>query len=275
MTNEQMPTKIGILAGGGELPVIVARECERLGVPLIMVGFEGNTPLEVLQPFPHELSRLAAVGNTIKILKKHECTHICMAGHIKRPTLSELVPDVKGAMVMTRLFGKGRLGDDGLLRELALVLEEEGFTVVGAHEIVPALMAHHETYTRSKPSKQALADARFGADLLTHMELHDVGQAVVIQEGLVLGIEAIEGTEELIKRCGIYKRKGDKPVLIKRKKGNQDMRFDLPTIGIKTVEQLASAGFAGVFIEAGGTLIVNRDAVIAAADEHRIFITGV
>lgn len=272
--NHTNNTKIGILSGKGRLPVVLAHECQRLGVPFFMVGFEGITPKEQFTGLPHSLSRLGAIGNTLKLLKRQECTHVIMAGSIDRPTFSQLVPDVKGAMVLAKLLRKGRLGDDGLLRELANVVEEDGFTVIGAHELAPHLLSHNELYSRYKPSKAALNDLRDGVTILTHMESHDIGQAIVLQEGLVLGIEAIEGTAELIRRCGGYIRKGEKPVLVKRKKANQDMRFDLPTVGVDTIEQLADNGFAGLFIEAGGSLVLDREAMVEKADERHVFVMG-
>lgn len=267
--------KLGILAGGGRLPEIIVEACKDQGFPYFVVGFKDFTDETWLKKQPHEMSRLASIGKTIKALKKAGVKRVVFAGTIRRPSLSNLVPDIKGAKILARLSKKGRLGDDALLKELTLVLEEEGLEVVGAHEIHPDLLTSPGILTKSKPTKKQTQDINDAMTILSDMAKHDVGQGCVMQEGLVLGIEAIEGTTALIDRCATYKRKGDKPVLIKRMKTGQDTRFDLPTIGTHTIEKLFEGGYGGVALESGATIILDRQAVLTKADHLGLFVIGV
>jgi DUF1009 family protein len=147
--------------------------------------------------------------------------------------------------------------------------------VVGIHEVMPDLLVKEGLLTKHKPDKQALADIKRGAEVAFELGCLDVGQSVIVQQGLVLGVEGIEGTDELIKRCGTYQRKGDGGVLVKLRKPQQDMRIDLPTIGTRTIENLHAAGMRGIAVHAGNALIVNEPEVIALANKYGMFIKGI
>ena len=161
------------------------------------------------------------------------------------------------------------------MRAVVKEIEGEGMRVVGIHDVMPELLVKTGNLTKHKPDKQALADIERGVEVALALGKLDVGQSVIVQQGLVLGAEGIEGTDELIKRCGTYQRKGVGGVLVKLRKPQQDMRIDLPTIGTKTIENLHNAGMRGVAVHAGNALIVDEVAVIKTADEFGMFIVGI
>jgi len=199
---------------------------------------------------------------------------IVFAGHVKRPSLSEMLPDLRTAKVLLRAAREG-LGDDGLLGLVIREFEAGGAIVIGAHTICPDLLAPAGVLSRRRVDPQAEADIQRGVKILRALGDVDVGQSCVVQQGIVLGVEAIEGTDALIHRCGELKRKGDGGVLIKIKKPGQDERIDMPTIGRRTIEHAAAAGIRGVAVEAGATLVLDREEVVDAADHAGLFVIGI
>jgi hypothetical protein len=166
-------------------------------------------------------------------------------------------------------------GDDGLLSAVVREIEGEGFRVVGAEDVLGALAARAGAYGRVAPSEQDRLDIARGVEVLRALGAVDVGQAVVVERGVVLGIEAIEGTDALVARCGALRREASGGVLVKIAKPAQERRVDLPTIGVRTVEAVADAGLAGIAVEAGRALVADARAVAAAADARGVFVLGV
>ncbi|MBX9633910.1 MAG: UDP-2,3-diacylglucosamine diphosphatase LpxI, partial [Magnetospirillum sp.] len=167
------------------------------------------------------------------------------------------------------------LGDGGLLRAVARELEGEGFRIVGIDDVLSDCLAVAGPHGQVVPDDQAQADIQRGHQVAKGIGALDVGQAVIVQQGIVLGVEAIEGTDALIRRCGELRRDGPGGVLVKVKKPGQDRRLDLPTIGTATVQEAARAGLRGIAVEAGGALVLGRDAVAAEADRLNIFVIGI
>jgi hypothetical protein len=172
-------------------------------------------------------------------------------------------------------IGFNSLGDDGLLGAVVKALEAEGFRLRGIEEFLQDLLAEEGCFGRYQPDEAAWRDIRRGIDVVRAMGAADVGQATVIQDGLVLGVEALEGTDALLARCGPLRRAGPGGVLVKLRKPGQERRADLPTIGVTTVQGAAAAGLRGIAVEAGGTLVVDVPAVTAAADGAGLFIIGI
>ena len=181
-------------------------------------------------------------------------------------------------MLTTAFFaniGTKALGDDGILRALVQELEHDGMVVRGVHEVMPELLVKEGVLGKHKPDKKALADIKRGVEVALELGRLDVGQAVVVQQGLVLGVEGIEGTDKLIQRCGDYRRKGEGGVLVKLRKPQQDMRIDLPTIGTRTIENAKASGLRGIAVHAGNGLIVDESEVIKLANKEGLFIIGI
>ena len=197
-----------------------------------------------------------------------------MIGTIRRPSFKELIPDMRTTAFFTKI-GVKALGDDGILRALIKEIEAEKMRVVGIHEVMNNILVRPGILGKVKPGKDDYVDIRRGVAAAFELGRLDIGQSVVVQQGLVLGVEAIEGTDELIKRCSAYKRKGNGGVLVKLRKPQQDMRIDLPTIGTRTVENAKASGLNGLAVHAGNTLIVDEAEVIRAADKAGLFIIGI
>ena len=267
--------KLGIVAGGGILPQLLIEHCIAQNRPFFVLAVENNADRAIFTPdIPHQWIRLGQAGTGFKRFADEKVTEVVLIGTIHRPTLSDLVPDLRTTAFFARI-GMKSLGDDGLLRAVVKEIESENMRVVGIHEVMPDLLVKEGLLTKCKPDKQALADIERGAEVAYELGRLDVGQSVIVQQGLVLGVEGIEGTDELIKRCGTYQRKGDGGVLVKLRKPQQDMRIDLPTIGTRTIEALHQAGMRGVAIHTGNALIVNEPEVIALADKYGMFIMGI
>lgn len=267
--------KLGIIAGGGELPARLIEWCQSQNRPYFVLAIKENADENTFTPeVPHEWIRIGQAGTGFKLLKEKGVKEVVLIGTIKRPTLAELIPDIRTAAFFARIGAKA-LGDDGILRALVKEIEGEGMRVVGIQEVVPDLLSPLGVLTKKKPDKEDEEDIRRGVEVATALGKLDVGQSVVIQQGLVLGVEGIEGTDKLILRCSDYKRKGKQPVLVKMRKPQQDMRIDLPTIGVKSIENAYKSGYKGLAVHAGNTLIVNQPEVVALADKYGMFIKGI
>lgn len=266
---------LGILAGGGELPLRLVEACEAQGRPYFIIGFEGAVDASLLENRPHARVRLGAIGESLHHLHEAGAQQLVMAGRLKRPSLANLRPDGTGAKLLARLGKSFFAGDNSLLTAVVEYLEEEGFTIIGADDVLSNLLAPPGLLGRIAPGKEAQKDIESGARIAHAVGELDIGQSIIIQQGYVLGVEAAEGTDELITRCGLLKRNVPHGgVLIKVKKPSQERRVDLPTVGVKTVENIARAGFAGIAVEAGGTLILDRQGVALKADALGVFVLG-
>lgn len=266
---------LGILAGGGALPRRLIEACAAIGRPVHVIAFDGQTDTETTQAVPHDWLPLGAAGGILDALRAAGVRDIVMAGKIARPSFWSLRPDAKAAQMIARI-GLKALGDDGLLNVVAREFEREGFRLMSASEIMPAtnILAPEGLLTRAAPDEQAEADIARGFEVAAILGRADVGQAVVVQQGLVLAVEAIEGTDGLIERCRELARSGPKPVLVKCAKPGQDSRLDPPAIGPATVRAAALAGFGGIAVQAGRTLMIDREALVEEANGLGLFVVG-
>jgi DUF1009 family protein len=223
---------------------------------------------------PHAWIRLGAAGRGIELLREAGVEELVLAGAVRRPSLAALRPDRWTALFLARV-GAAAFGDDGLLRSLVKRLEDEGFKVVAPTDVLDGLLATEGVYGSIKPDAAALVDIERGVAAARAVGALDIGQAAVVQQGVVLGVEAIEGTDALVARAGALRREGPGGVLVKVKKPGQETRVDLPVIGVNTIENAAAAGLRGIAVEAGAALVVDRAAVVAAADRAGLFVVGI
>ena len=266
---------VGILAGGGILPARVAEAAHAAGRPVYILGFEGFAEPDVIAPWPHDLVRLGAAGRILALLRAHGCTDLVLIGPVRRPSLRSLCPDAEGARILARLGRSLFAGDDGLLASLVRILGEEGFQVSGAHEFLQQSVVGPGLLGRYAPDAQAMADISHGARVVRALGALDIGQGCVVQNGVVLAVEAMEGTDQMLARAGQCRQPGEGGVLVKLLKPGQEKRADMPTIGPMTVETAAAAGLRGIAFEAGHTLLTDRAACIAAADRLGLFLIAV
>lgn len=271
-----MTEKLGIIAGGGDIPKTLIAKCKEQKRDYFVIALEDSADKNLIdETVPHIWIRLGQVmGSGFNKLKEEKVTEVIMIGTVRRPSVKDLEPDAQTAAFFAKL-GTKSVGDDELLRAVVEELEERGMRVRGIQELLPDILIKEGVLGKVKPSKQALSDIERGVEVATELGRLDVGQAVIVQQGLVLGVEGIEGTGELIRRCSAYRRKGEGGVLVKIRKPQQDVRLDLPTIGDKTVIAAKESGLSGIVLHAGNGLIANEKETIKLADEYGIFVMGI
>ncbi|MDO8901591.1 MAG: UDP-2,3-diacylglucosamine diphosphatase LpxI [Phenylobacterium sp.] len=273
-------TKLGLIAGGGGLPVEIAEACQQAGRPFFVIRLKGFAGAD-LAGFPGADIGIAELGKCIRTLKGAGCQSVCFAGLVSRPDFAALKPDVRGLKALPGLIAAARRGDDGLLRALLQEFEKEGFIVEGADEAMGDLRLPAGPLGRVRPDERHQADIARAMLVAREIGRLDVGQGAVVCDGLVLAVEAQEGTDAMLRRVADLPRalRGEpgalRGVLAKAPKPIQETRVDLPTIGLATIERAARAGLAGVAGEAGRLLVLDRERVIEMADGLGLFVYGV
>ena len=267
-------SKLGIIAGGGNLPKKIIQACQQTKRDHFVIGFEGMTDPDCVEKSPHYWSSLGQINATLEKFKEENVTEVVFAGRIERPSFSALKMDKRAASLLAKAALRG-FGDNAVLTLIIEEIEKDGFKVVAAQDLLDDLLAPEGSLGQIEPDAQALSDIKKGQEISTQMSPMDIGQSVVVQEGMVLGIEAIEGTDALIDRCATVKRDGVQGILVKMRKVGQDNRADLPTIGPETLKKAKAAGLRGIAIEARGTIIINKDEVIDYANKSNMFVVGV
>ncbi|WP_054310881.1 UDP-2,3-diacylglucosamine diphosphatase LpxI [Mesorhizobium sp. 1M-11] len=279
----QLPpgAKVGIIAGGGKLPIDVANGLDELGHKPFILMVQGEAlPESELGQFEHEVLSLENLGSLIGILKRRGTTHVVLAGEIKRrPRLGAMRFNLGLLAIVPLVISALARGDDGLLKVVVRGLEARGFTVVGAHQIVPNLTASEGALTRVAPSKADWMDIEAAHKAALAIGALDIGQGAVAIGGRAIALEGIEGTDGLLERVKDLRGHGRLAgkaggVLVKCAKPEQELRVDLPSIGIQTVEGAYAAGLAGIAVEAGRSLILDSSAVISRADALGLFVVG-
>ncbi len=260
---------IGLIAGTGQFPLLFARAARARGYRVVAVAIEGETFAELAQEVDQiTWVKLGKLGKLLKAFKQAGVDRAVMAGGVKKTRMfKDVKPDLKALSLIGRLR---HLADDGLLRTFAQVLSEEGIEIMASHELVPELLAPEGLYTRRGPSQEEQADLELGWRLGAELGRLDIGQCLVLKGRVVVAVEAVEGTDACIRRGG--ELAGPGTVVVKRCKPIQDLRFDLPSVGADTVAAMAAAGAGCLCIEAGRTLVFDREAMVAAADRAGICI---
>ena len=270
--------RVGIIAGQGQLPGQLIEACQALGVGYFVLALEGQTDELILTGVPHAWNRLGAVGKSIDLFKEQGINILVMAGGIKRPSWLALRPDFKAAEVLAKI-GAQAFGDDGLLKAIVLLLEKEGFRVIGAHELLNELTCSSGQMGAIAPTAQEREDLARGLKVARALGTVDVGQAAVVHQGIVLAVEAVEGTDHMLSRIPMARGRieglASGGVLVKAAKPGQEQRVDLPSIGTKTIISAAQVGLRGIGLEAKKCLMIDRKEVIRLADEHGLFICGI
>lgn len=267
MSGPSSPAKLGIIAGGGALPGLLVAACAATGRPCHILGLTGFAAATDLPRAVDTWIQLGEVGKGLEALRAAGVVDIVMAGAVRRPKLSDLKTDFKGAAMLARIAGRA-LGDDSLLTAVVGELEQEGFRVLGADDILADLLTPRGVLGAHAPGPTDLEDIRVGIEAARALGRDDVGQAVVVSGGKISGAEDSEGTDALLARV----RGG---ILVKTKKPQQERRVDLPAIGPTTVKNAAASGLKGIAVEAGQTLMVDKVEIVRVADAAGVFVVGV
>jgi DUF1009 family protein len=266
---------LGIVAGSGELPRRLVESCRSRGRGVFVLALEGEAAPETVVGVPHAWCRMGAAAKALRILRENGVGDLVFAGGVRRPSLAAIRPDWRAAKFFAKV-GYRMLGDDGLLSAIVKELEIEGFRLIGPHQVLDAAASVGEGPLGAvSPNAEAEADIARGVSIARALGALDIGQAVIVQHGLVLGVEAIEGTDALLRRCAGLRRDGPGGVLVKMEKPGQETRIDRPTFGPQTVRLAAETGLQGIAVEADKTLLVDRDEVIRVADAAGMFVVGV
>jgi hypothetical protein len=274
-------TPLGIIAGAGELPLALARALREDGRQVFVLALDGIADAPELAEFPHARVSIGEIGATIRTLKNAGCSEVTLAGRVTRPEFSSLKLDRIGRQHIGGILAAALKGDDALLRKVISILESHGLRVVGSADVTRILLAPAGPIGTLRPGRQDMSDISQGVRVVNALGQLDIGQAAVVCRGLVLAVEAAEGTDAMLSRItalpeplrgSASARHG---VLVKAVKPGQERRVDLPVIGARTVEMAAAAGLAGIAVQQNAVLVLNRARVAETADLHRLFVYGV
>ncbi|MHA6288646.1 LpxI family protein [Maricaulis sp. CAU 1757] len=274
-TTQPVWSKLGLIAGGGDLPLEIARAVG--SGRLHVISLKGMVDRDFSDFETSEFS-VGQFGHVIRALKQAECDAICFAGYVPRPDFKTLRVDAHGVGLLPKVVAAARRGDDALIRVIVGEFEKAGFSVLGADDLLSELVPEAGVIVASESLQAHREDIGKAHDMAARIGALDIGQGVVVARGVVLAVEAQEGTNLMLERVASLpetvrghaaERAG---VLAKCPKPIQERRVDLPTIGVETVRLCARAGLAGIVLEAGGALILHRKKVIEAAEQEGLFL---
>ena len=275
-----MAMRLGIIAGQGDLPSRVAQSAVARGYDVFIIRIAGLADMEALAAFPGLTLSLGQVGGTIEALQAQACEAIVFAGYITRPDFASITFDAQGQALLPKIIAAAGKGDDAAIGVFVSAFQSAGFKVLGPEDVYADLLCPDGNLTQVRPQQSDLEDLQKAFRIAGIIGREDIGQGCVVRDGVVVAVEAQEGTDAMLVRAGgldlEYRgnQKGRKGVLVKRAKPRQEMRVDLPVIGVRTVELVEQAGLAGIGLEAGTSLIIDRAQTISAANAAGIFLIG-
>ncbi len=266
--------KIGLISGDGNLPIYIGQSLASKKFDITYLLLNSVKDKKIYEKENYIDINILSIKKIINTLKKNNIKKIIFAGSIKRPSINDLGFDIETIKLAKRLFLEKK-GDNNLLVSIKKYLEEKNFIFFNWTKYCPELFSIENNLSKIKPSKYAKKNLIKAKSIYKHFKKIDVGQSMIIQNQLVLGLEAIEGTDNLIERCSFSKRKGDKGILIKFTKKNQSNLIDIPLIGLDTLKKIKKYNYEGIFLEKNKCLIVNKQEVTNFANKNKIFISSV
>jgi DUF1009 family protein len=281
MTDARSGGPLAVICGGGSFPAALADAVAARGRRPVMFGIRGWADPKVVERYAHHWIAIGQAGRFFRLAKAENCREVLFIGTVLRPPIAQLRLDWRTILLMPRVIRFFRGGDDKLLSGVAGVAESGGLRVVGVKDVAPELFVPEGVLGRHRPSERDREDIQRALKVIAALGPFDVGQAAVVANGNVLAVEAAEGTDHMLDRITELRRFGrvtSPPgvgVLVKAPKPGQDRRFDLPSIGPRTIEHVARAGLAGLAVAAGSTMVAEPEQVIATADRDRVFVVGV
>jgi DUF1009 family protein len=264
--------RIGLIAGNGQFPVLFSEAARRRGLQIYAIAHIGETDRRLEDVVDGiKWVKLGQLKSVIRFFKNHSITDAAMAGAItKTKMFFDVRPDLRALKLLTSV---DHTLDDGILRAFAGELEKEGITIQSSTFLVPELLATKGCWTGRKPSKSEMADVRFGWRIVKEIGKLDIGQTLVVRNRSVMAVEAIDGTDATVRRGG--RLGNEKTVVVKASKPNQDMRFDMPAVGVATVKTMVEVKASVLAVEAQRTIVFDREAMVRLADQNKIAILGV
>lgn len=277
----QIGPHVGIIAGGGALPFAVADAVAARQMTPLLFALQGFCDPGQVGRFRHHWISIGQFGRLKRLLRAEHCRDLVFIGSVVRPSLSAVRLDWGGVRALRQVMAAYRGGDDHLLSGLGRIFESEGFRMLGVKDLAPDLLMPTGTVTRRVPDAGETADITKGRAVLAALSPFDIGQAAVVVDGHVVAVEDIGGTDALLANIARLRQQGaiqarlGRGVLVKMPKTGQDLRFDLPTLGPRTVSNAVAAGLAGIAVAAGNTLVAEPQAMIEAADGAGLFVHGI
>ncbi|HAH09171.1 MAG TPA: DUF1009 domain-containing protein [Alphaproteobacteria bacterium] len=270
--------KLAIIAGGGDMPFRLAETCRGSGRPYVILGLKGFAG-DQISAHPHHWIALGEAGKALDLLKHEGAGELVFCGRVQRPNFADLRVDWTGMKLLPRLAMAGAKGDDALLSFIVREMEGYGYKVVGPNDVLKSLLAPAGVWTDTQPSDQDHLDIKRAIQVVSTLGALDIGQGAVVANGLVLAVEAAEGTDRMLDRVAMLRQAGSSAlrssgVLVKMSKPGQERRIDLPTVGVETIRRMEQAGLSGLAVEAQGALALDQAAMAALADDHGMFILG-
>jgi DUF1009 family protein len=272
---------VAIICGGGTFPFTVADALLRNNRQVVLFALTGWADAERVKNYPHHWAHVVQLGRFLRLARREGCRDVIFIGTLVRPSLRQLINfDLATLRVIPRALRHFRGGDDHLLSGMAKMLEDHGFRLLAAHEVAPEILVQEGSLGQFSPSENDLRDIRHGFAVLHAMGPLDIGQAVVVANNHVIAVEAAEGTDQMLARVAELRRSKrfrappGTGVLVKAPKPGQDRRFDLPSVGPRTIEGIAEAGLAGLAVVAGGSIVAEPQIVVQKADQAKVFMTG-
>ncbi|MEZ5820182.1 MAG: LpxI family protein [Bradyrhizobium sp.] len=271
---------VGVIAGGGAMPFAVADSLAARGVAAVIFALKGACDPAGVARFRHHWISVGQIGRATRLFRSEGCRDLIFIGSLARPALSDIRLDWGTLRVMGSVVAAFRGGDDHLLSGIGRILEKDGFRMIGIKDAAPDLLMPKGCITNTKPDDAASADIARGREVLAALGPFDIGQAAVVIDGHVVAVEDIEGTDGLLTRVAQLRSQGrirataGRGVLVKGPKSRQDLRYDLPTVGPRTVAAAAAARLAGVAVAAENTIAAEPQSMIEAADKAGLFLMG-
>jgi UDP-2,3-diacylglucosamine hydrolase len=272
---------LAMICGGGTLPLAVAESVVRRGRDLVLFPISGHAEPAVVRRYRHHWLRMGQFGAFTRLARAAGCRDVVWIGGLVRPTLWSLRPDFLAIKLLPKIIRAYRGGDNHLLTSVSALFEEQGFHLIGAHEVAPEILVPEGALGRVGASERDREDIAFGFGYLRASGAFDIGQAAVVAGKRILAVEAAEGTDQMVARVAELRASGrigvpaGTGVLVKAPKPGQDQRFDLPSIGPRTVTGVSRARLAGIAVVSDQTVIADAESVVREADRAGIFVVGV
>jgi UDP-2,3-diacylglucosamine hydrolase len=272
---------VAIICGGGSFPGAVAEAVMRRGRRPVMLAVKGWADAAIVERYAHHWIAIGQLGRLLRLARAEHCREVLFIGTLLRPPIRQIRLDWQTIRVMPRVIRSFRGGDNQLLSCMASLAEDAGLRVIGVDDVAPEILVPDGIIGRRQPADRDRGDIARALALIAALGPFDVGQAAVVADNNVLAVEAAEGTDNLLLRIADLRRQrrvttpAGVGVLVKAPKPGQDRRFDLPSIGPRTIENVARAGLAGIAVTAGSTIIADAAQAIAAADREKVFLVGV
>lgn len=265
---------IAIFAGRGVLPKMLISDCQKKGRKFLVFLLEGEAYEIDYSAFNPITVGYGEVEKFLAAIHQNEIKNLVFIGGVTKPNFASLKVDKRGAGLLAKILANKILGDDAVLRVVIKFFEKEGLKILRIDELLDCVISTKSTLTKQQPTKENLEDIALGVKAIKSFSNFDVGQSLVIAQKQIIAVEALEGTDEMIKRCAVLKVDYKKnAVLLKMKKAKQSMKADMPTIGVATIKNCFESGIAGIAIQANSTLVLDKSEVIKKADGLGLFLT--